>query len=201
MREHISKAHKYALFHAAMTPAARVRRILQLKGWTQMRLAAEIGVSQSTVHRWIGGAEPEGGHRDRLNELFTMLFTEDVDNPQVPLKGHIGAGQRVEAIEGSPEFVIAPPKANDNTVAARVRGNSMFPMFEDGWLVYWSTRLPPEEMINKLCIVHLENGEILVKKLLRGSEPWRFHLASLNGPMIENAIVDSVSPIDWIRPT
>jgi phage repressor protein C with HTH and peptisase S24 domain len=53
-----------------MKIAAKVQRIMDANGWTQVRLAEELGVSQPTVNRWLGGADPRGETRDRLNGLF-----------------------------------------------------------------------------------------------------------------------------------
>jgi transcriptional regulator with XRE-family HTH domain len=42
-----------------MTFADRVRAILNVPGWTQERLGAEVGVKQATVSRWLDGADPK----------------------------------------------------------------------------------------------------------------------------------------------
>lgn len=181
-------------------PQDQARAILRQPGWTQMRLAETLSVSQSTVHRWLKGSEPEGHHRDSLNELFTKLLDDSGQDLTVALKGHIGAGQIVEAVEGGPEFVIAPPNTSDSTVAARVRGNSMLPYLRDGSLIYWSKLLPPDELINQICVAQTVAGEIFIKILHRGSEPGKWNLVSFNSSIIENVALDWAAKIDWIKP-
>lgn len=182
------------------TPQEQARAIMRQPGWTQMRLADALSVSQSTVHRWLKGAEPEGHHRDALNNLFTTLLRDGEQDLTVALKGNVGAGQIVEAIEGGPEFVTAPPNVSDSTVAARVRGTSMLPFLRDGSLIYWSKLLPPDELINQICVVQTTAGEIFIKILHRGSESGRWNLVSFNSDIIENVELEWAAKIDWIKP-
>jgi phage repressor protein C with HTH and peptisase S24 domain len=81
-----------------------------------------------------------------------------------------------------------------------VRGSSMFPLYEDGTILYYSKQLNPDSMIGKRCIVRLEDERMLVKNLRRGSERGLFTLASLNAPDIEDVAVQWAAPIDWIKP-
>lgn len=183
-----------------MGTADRVRAILRLDGWTQQRVADELQVSQSTVNRWLKGSRPEGDHRDRLNDLFTVLFSNGADEMQIPLKGYIGGGQVVEAVEGGPEYVAAPPTTKENTVAAKVRGDSMLPMLRDGWLIYWSKLLPPAELVNQLCVVQTKDNRIMVKTIYRGSAAGKWDLVSLNADVQKDVELEWAAKIDWIKP-
>lgn len=121
----------------------------------------------------------------------------------VPLKGYLGAGGEVYAIDtGDDEVIEAPAMTAPNTVAAEVRGRSMMPAYEDGTVIYWSKLLPPEEMINRRCVVQLADGRIMVKTLRRGSAPHLWTLSSINPtyPDIEDVAVDWAAKIDWTRP-
>jgi len=200
MRKPISATDAPPVWQSAMHTGDRVRAILRLDGWTQQRLAQQLSVSQSTVHRWIKGSSPEGHHRDAINDLYTTLLEGGAQDAQIALKGYIGAGQTVEAVEGGPEYVPAPPDLTDDTVAATVRGDSMLPMLRDGWTIYWSKLLPPVEMVGKLCVVQTTGGEIMVKTLHNGSEPGKWNLVSFNADVKENVRLEWAAPIDWIRP-
>ena len=122
---------------------------------------------------------------------------------QVPLKGYIGAGGEVFAEEfGGDETVEAPAEAAPETVAARVRGTSMYPTFQDGWLIYWSKQLAPDALMNTIVVAQLEDNRIMVKTIMPGSKPGLWNLVSVNPntpPMIDQ-VVRWVAPIDWIRP-
>lgn len=184
----------------SMRVADKIRQILKEPKWTQGRVAEELGVSQSTVARWVKGAEPEGDNRDAANTLYERLFG-DARKPMVPLMGYVGAGQAVFPInDGGQDLIEGHADAPNSTVAAVVRGDSMLPTFQDGWIIYWSRHLPPSDMINKLCVAQLSDGRILIKTLRRGSAAGFWTLVSLNASDIEDVAVDWAAPIDWIKP-
>lgn len=188
-------------YRALMQPTDKVRAIMKLEGWTQTKVAAKLGVSQSTVNRWVNvGSEPEGDKRDAIDALYTDLFQGDT-RPKVLLKGYIGAGQAIYPLDdGGDDLVDAPPNASPSTVAVRIRGESMLPVFEDGWILYYSRQLPAEEMINKRAVAKLADGRMLVKTIRRGSESGLWTLTSTNAGDIEDVALEWAAPIDWIKP-
>lgn len=120
---------------------------------------------------------------------------------KVRLVGYVGAGQMVEALEfDGDEEVEAPADAKPDTVAAQVRGDSMLPMFHDGWLIYWSTLRPASQMVNKMGVFQLADGRIMVKTLRQGSAPGLWTLTSFNATDLIDVIVDWGAEIDWIKP-
>lgn len=121
----------------------------------------------------------------------------------VPLKGYVGAGGAVEALPfGSDETVDAPAERVPDAVAARVRGNSMYPLFRDGWLIYWSRIEPPRASPNDPVVVQLEDDRIMIKNVMRGSGDALWNLVSVNPdtPTLEDQVVRWIAPIDWIKP-
>jgi len=141
---------------------------------------------------------------DELKVIERVTGHEAPTELEVPVKGFIGAGESVEAVSDmdNGEMVEAPRDARPGTVAAIVRGNSMFPTLRDGWTIYWSRMLPAKELINDLCVVHLEDGRIMVKVIRAGSAPDFWTLQSVNpmNPDLVDQVVRWVSPIDWIKP-
>lgn len=124
----------------------------------------------------------------------------------VPVVGYVGAGAEIIPVDdfaqGDGLELVEPPLGVDfPCVAARVKGNSMYP-FEEGWLVFWAKTAPgvPEDAIGKLCVVRLKDERMLVKKLRRGSKPHLFTLESWNAPAMEDQLVDWASPVIGIRP-
>lgn len=155
------------------------------------KYAAFFGVSLDWLLRGVGS----GPTRSQDTSEIKM------PTRYVPLKGYVGAGQAVFAIDdGGDEEVEAPPGAPDETVSVQVRGDSMFPVFEDGTILYYSRLLPPQNMLNKRCVVHLADGRILVKTLRRGTDASVYTLSSFNAPDMEDEVVEWASPIDWIKP-
>lgn len=153
--------------------------------------------------RGLGRAVSKYAKAYRTKEAWIQYGTGDGPGAQVPLKGYIGAGQAVEAVEADPEATIdAPAERTPDTVAAIVRGNSMMPAFRDGWIIYWSRQVPPADMVNDLAVVQLESGEIYVKVLRPGSKRGLWTLQSLNQTVedITDKAVSWAAKIDWIKP-
>lgn len=190
--------------------AKRLEHARKARGFKTAKDAAEyFGWNYDTY------AQHENGQRGltRAVEKYAKAFRTSAawlrfnagDGPSssVPLKGYIGAGQAVQALpDGMDEEIEAPADRRPDTVAAIVRGDSMLPTFRDGWVLYWSKQLPPNAMLNELCIVQLENDEIYVKVLRQGSRPDLWTLQSINATVSDlvDQVVRWVAPIDWIKP-
>ena len=139
---------------------------------------------------------------DALGVTVSGLYGEDYDSPMIKdvwVKGIVGAGAKVTLWqEGMGEgegysrvpWPIGVPMTED-LIAFEIRGDSM-PPYSDGDLVYVevSDALPGPDIINKLCVVELDNGDMLVKMVRRGYAPGRYNLHSFDGrPPIEDARV------------
>ncbi|MGV1894770.1 helix-turn-helix transcriptional regulator [Agrobacterium vitis] len=188
-----------------MDIATYIAQLLSMKKWNQVKLAAHFGVSQSTVNRWKSGSEPEGHHRDAIRELYNMEFGTPDSKPfkRVKLMGKVGAGQEIYAIDdGGQSDVDAPADAHQNTVAVEVSGESMYPAYEEGTILFYSKTLPPSEMVNRRAVVQLADGRIFVKTVRPGTTPNTWTLTSINAlyPDMIDQIVEWAAPIDWIKP-
>ncbi len=51
-------------------PQQTIRQLRQARGWSQLELALEVGVDQSTVAKWERGRMPTPSHRLALADLF-----------------------------------------------------------------------------------------------------------------------------------
>ena len=100
------------------------------------------------------------------------------------------------------DHIERPPFIQGAAVAVEVRGDSLIPVAEDGWkLIYAGEQaLLEEEVINRLCVVKLADDRVLVKRLIRGSKPGRYHLISTNAPIIEDAEVIWAARVKAIIP-
>lgn len=191
--------------------ADRLRAARTNAGFASVKdAAAALGMKYQTY------AAHENGNRAALQEdlakyarryhvsidwLVTGKGVKDAIR-EVKLVGKVGAGAEIYALEDDHETVEAPANANKDTVAVAVEGDSMFPAYEDGTLLYYSRFLPPQELLNKRCVVKLASERIYVKILRKGSIENLWTLQSLNPlyPDIENQSLEWVAPIDWIRP-
>ncbi len=206
-----------------MTLGQRIAAKRREKKWSQGRLAIEIGSKQTTISEWERG----NSHPPRktmailakaldigIIELeFGEQAQEDWDDPPaaaavrtIPLVGDIGAGGHIHPIDDHAqgaglEDVPAPFNAAKGTVAVRVNGDSLYPFPRDGALIYYSKRQKNIiDYLHELVICHLADGRKAIKILTPGTLPGRFTLTSTNAPPMMNEEVESVSPIDWIKP-
>lgn len=192
-----------------MTWAERLQATFDKKGWTKAELARRANVSYDNVNKYLAGKvdKPRGqtlsalAHALGVDELWLEKGI-DHDNPirMVHLKGYIGAGGHVEALETGPEEIEAPADSHPDTVAAQIRGDSQLPVLQDGWIIYWSVAKPALEMLNQLAVVQLSDGRIMVKTLRNGSRAGLFTLTSFNAADIVDVPVDWAAKIDWIKP-
>lgn len=106
--------------------------------------------------------------------------------------------------QSSLEEVSPPPGYYAEGVsAAVVRGDSLQPQLEDGWLLFFkkSSHGVPEECLGELSIVKLPDGRLLVKIIEKSSFPELFHLASKSAvQMMYEEKVEWASRIIDIRP-
>ena len=95
-----------------------------------------------------------------------------------------------------------PPGGTENAVAVQVSGHSMRGLADDGALIYFEDqRTPPTpDMLGHVVVVETDTDEVLVKRLLRGSEPGRFDLESLAGPTRHDARLRWAAHITAIIP-
>lgn len=174
-----------------------------------MQLAEHLGVSQSTVNRWLAGAEPEGHRRDAINDAYERL---SVDGPTsndagwypVPIMGYVGAGAEI-----MPEFEQVPPEGldqvhvpfplPDDMMALEIRGDSMLPVYKDGHVlvVYRDQKKPVTAFFGEDAAVRTSDGRRFLKTIMRGSP---ITLMSFNAAPIENVSLDWIGEIFAVIP-
>ena len=192
----------YSLVHSKDAMAGKtiqqiVAELLALTGDTQTQLADKLGVSQPTVTRWLRGAEARqqtlGGILALARQYGIVHSMSDIEQIKtgVDVVGYVGAGGAVVFSEGQGPFeqVEAPPNTTPTMVALRVRGDSMSPMIEDGWLVYYDRHEFSEIATGKPYVVGLVDGRVLIKKIVHGRRKGCYDLYSVTGsPMLDQAV-------------
>jgi transcriptional regulator with XRE-family HTH domain len=190
----------------AIQLSTKIQLLRKRLGLTQPEFADKIGVSQGTVSRWEKGAAPTHQHLLKLADLDGTSLDEFLlgavgryaaeRGEPIPVVGYVGAGASVYPVDDEHEAngfgtIERPPFITGEAIAVEVRGDSLVPVAEDGWkLIYTGEQsVMEDDVLNKLCVVALVDGRVLVKRLVRGSKPQRYHLLSTNAPMIEDAEV------------
>jgi len=185
-----------------MDYTTKIKAILRLDGWKQQRLAAEMGVSQSTVARWVSGVEPETARKREIDEIYLReVGPENV----VPLMGYIGAGAEI-----LPEFEQVPPDGidqievpfplPDDMIAFEVKGDSMLPIFKDRAIIicYREQKRPVESFYGEEAAVRTSDGKRYIKTIARGAGG--INLMSFNAAMIEDVELEWIGEIFAVLP-
>ncbi|MGJ4888906.1 XRE family transcriptional regulator [Bradyrhizobium sp. HKCCYLRH3099] len=172
-------------------------------GYPTASAAAEaLGVAGPT---YLGHENGSRGLRQAAAERYARKFdvslewlltgrgpqqrkTPPAEERQVPLVGYVSAGAQTHfyAQEEPLDYVPAPDGSSDQTVSVEIRGDSLGSFF-DRWLVFYDdVRRPPgDSVMNKLCVVGLEDGRVLIKKVQRSKAgKGLFHLLSQTEPPI-----------------
>jgi phage repressor protein C with HTH and peptisase S24 domain len=185
------------------------------KNINQTQLGELMGVKQSTISRWEGGIdEPEHDHVRALADLFKcttdyLLGTDTLNaSPRViPVVGYVGAGginipfDDYAHGDGMDE-VEAPPGLNDAAIAVRVSGDSMYPAYENGDIIFYvrnGVDIDESECIGKQCIIKVTEGPIYIKRLSRGSAPGLYHLESHNAPPMHDVTIDWATKVLYVK--
>ncbi|MGN7962604.1 S24 family peptidase [Brucella sp. 22210] len=162
---------------------------LEASGLTQEQVAKELGLGrQPTISEILKGKRQLKAHEMVVMSRLSGLPLPDRKSV-IPVLGYVGAGAAVYPIDdGDPLYEVSVAAAlPQGTVGAIVRGDSMYPIFEDGDLVAYSGKeLTADDALGQTCMVRLEDDRMLIKTIRRGSEPGLFTLSSTNAPDIED---------------
>jgi hypothetical protein len=135
-----------------------------------------------------------------------LLTGEGSEDPYIAIVGRVGADPEGRIIysegDGVGDVAPVPPGGTESAVAVEVAGHSMRGMADDGALLYYEDRRDPptDDMLGQVVIVGLDTGEVLVKRLLRGSRKGRYDLESVAGPVRSDARVLWAAHITAIIP-
>lgn len=173
-------------------PMKALRKALKI---TQEDLADAAGISVSQVSKIENGErEPRLGELQAFAKLLNYPLVVIAEKPTVPLVGYVGASSEMCLYnEGQGPFGEArmPPTGTKATVAVEIRGDSLGSVL-NGWTAYYDDRREPptEDLHNELCVVALEDGRVLIKRLLPGRVRNRFDLYGSNdAPLLDQAVV------------
>lgn len=145
--------------------------------------------------------------------LYDGAGTPDSDVPPpasrevlVPVIGRVGADTEGRVLfatgQETGDLVPLPPGGTEKAVALSVVGHSMRGVADEGGLIYFEDqRTPPTpDMYGQVVVIETLEGEVLVKRLLRGSRRGRYDLESVVGPVREDAKIRWAAHITAIIP-
>lgn len=186
----------------------RIRRLRRQLGESQAQFADRFGVDQSTVSKWEGNKQdPESSHLDIIASLEgdqegapaegTPLFTI------IPLTGYVGAGAVVYPVDTDATSRtlghIKAPKGFGAVQAIRVRGDSMYPAYRDGDIIYIENRSAGFPLLpEKEYLLTLADGRQLLK-MVEAQSNGRYNLVSHNAPTERDVVIEDAQRVRYIR--
>lgn len=132
--------------------------------------------------------------------------THGAEPDQVEIAGYVGADPEGRILfaqgQGTGDWAPRPPNGSPTARVLEVRGHSMPFFAENGSLIWYDDQHshPTPEMIGQVVVVQLDTEEVLVKRLLRGSQPGLYDLQSISGPPREDVRLAWVARIVAIIP-
>lgn len=202
-------------------PHERLQRAREEAGFSDATAAADaLGVRRPTYYGHENGSRGLGRAAERYARFFHVSLdwlltgrgqprkaraTRDGDAPaSVGLVGYVGAGAETHFFaqdSGHLDEVPGVEGMSDATVAVEIRGESLGTFF-DRWLVYYDDVRRPvtSDLINKLCVVGLGDGRILIKKIQRSKARGLFHLLSQTEPPILDTEIDWAAKVKTMVP-
>lgn len=187
-------------------------RLRQLR-ISQRQLAKRIGIDPAAVSYMFQGKRAMSMDEAKaIAEQLLVPVTEvmrqagiDVtdDVRKVPVAGYVGAGCVTTLLpNGTHDHVIAPADTPAGSFALQIR---MVHSDKDGWLYFVNgTQMQPSELLDKLCVVALTDGRLLLATIRRGYKRDLYNLVLTyddKAEVLENKEVAWVARIMWIQPT
>lgn len=173
---------------------------LQKPGKDQYGLADVLGIDRSGISKLITGVRQLKA--DEISKVAAYI-EEAPPTRVIPISYTVGAGQEVFAVDedSAQGYEAVSGFWGVEVELAVVKGDSMWPMFEDGAKIYFGpSRQPRLDDNRKMRMVRLADDRLLVKVMRRTNEPGIWTLESFNAPPIEDKVVYAVAEILRIEP-
>jgi phage repressor protein C with HTH and peptisase S24 domain len=191
----------------------RIRRARKSLNLTQQEFAERLQVTQPTVHRWEKGFyDPDESALQRLSAMTDLppayfRYGEQAvaqTRRAVTVIGHVGTDGQVsldDSKSGGAPTIDAPASEALSAVAIVVRGDSLYPVYQDGDVIFYGLEASNDEaaFLGRECVVKISKGPTLLKRVMRGSERGSYLLLSHNGSPVDNARLDWAAPVRWIK--
>ena len=195
-----------------------MRQAREQIGLTRQQLARDIGVTYGAIQHLETGATKSSKFLIEIaaalnvspdwlktGEERSQVHTSMDDG--VAVVGYVGAGGGVYPIDdhekGAGLDHVPPPLGIDKAVACLVvRGDSMYPAMDDGWLIFYSREHDgiDADALGRLSVCRLVDGRLMVKRVFLGRCDNRFTLESHNAATMHDIELEWVAPVLDIRP-
>lgn len=164
----------------------------------------------------LAGAQPRADNLAKLAEVLGVsvpwLLTGEgepapdaVPKRMIPVVGYVGAGAEIFAIDdhakggGIDEVEVPIDGMSRSTVAVRVRGDSMLPVYRPGDLIFYDRNDNGDllHLIGKDCVVRLTDGRTFLKELHHSNGEYWLH--SYNSTPMINVDIEWAAKVAVIK--
>lgn len=156
--------------------ARNLNQYMKSRGVEQADIVMALGITASTVSDWVRGKKyPRVDAMQRLADFFGILLSdltkEDTlenkrEGYRIPVFGSIPAGIPWEAIEDIEDYEEIPAdwtRGGKEYFALRVKGDSMYPRYEDGDVVIFRKSDTCES--GQDCAVMVDSADATFKRV------------------------------------
>ncbi len=188
----------------------RLRELRKRQGLTLEQVAQRAHTTNQQIHRL------ETGKRRLTHEWMVRVsralgchpadLLPDTAPRRVAVVSYVGAGEEVYPIDDHAlgqglDEVEVPPGEGGEVVAVIVRGESMYPGYNDGDLIFYhgADGTPESSYPGRECVVRLADERMLVKRVIRGSAAGLYTLLSHNAPEISDVVIQWAAPVRWVK--
>lgn len=184
---------------------ASITRLMDRDGIKRKPLAQKAGLGETAIRDIFNPerSDVRVGTLLKLADFFGVTLDEVAGRERVPILGKIGAGGSVLWEEDDqPETEARPPLAEGRLMALEVVGDSMYPKYESGDVIY--VRRDHEgvlpQYLGEYCAIHTADGGTWLKVLAPGGKPGTYTLRSLNAADMPDQEVIWATPVLWVMP-
>lgn len=185
-----------------------LRRALQKSGMSASKLDATIREKRGrggTLVKDILSGKSKNPTLESIRDIADALGTnadEFLGGDGVPVVGFVGAGGEVafhdDFEKGDGLYRVDQlPDMPMGMIGLEVRGDSMLPLFRDGYVAFvrrnWD-RVESEALLD-WAVARLADGRVLLKQIRRSAQPGRYDLLSLNADPIEAVELQWATPV------
>lgn len=191
---------------------ANIEHFLKIQGLSKKRLDARLyerrGRGQTLVKDIFSGKSlnPTLETITEIADALGVGIEQITGDGDLPVVGFVGAGGEIEYhdayAKGFGMYDVAGlPGLNKDFIGLEVRGDSMLPLFRNGYVVFIKRMIDgfDEEALTDWAVCKLEDGRTLLKQIRRSATHGHFDLLSLNAATIENVRLEWATPIrGWV---
>ncbi|WP_250972656.1 XRE family transcriptional regulator [Agrobacterium rosae] len=189
----------------------RLKSLRDERDLTIEQVAEATGLSVSYVSRLENGERNLSvknlnlfAHALNVEPQAILIKSTEPKRHIVRVMGSIGAGAEIlpddEQVPPEGLYEIEPPfPLPEDAIAFEVRGDSMWPRYDDGDIVIcWAQSVVADEALGLEAAVKTSDGRRFLKRVLRGATQGTYDLESHNAPPIRGVGLTWVSGIQSV---